>query len=556
MTRLVAAALLIAVSIGCRDLPWSEVGTGVPLARWFDRGATLYVTPHGLETLAASGPSLLSATLGGGVVVPIAPDDSAYPVMGPPLVLRPATLGLTLDEPSNALLLTVAFLPVAYVATVAGCDVAISFAQPEAHVALDAARDVAGHITLVARQPGATLVSSSESAEIAPGCPAGSEASAAALAAVRAAIQAQLSDPSGLVAKLEALGEALVGARVPRRLDVVVPDPAGTPGRLSVEIAPNDDGGKFPVAQVSSGFLVMPLRVGVDASAAGCVGAMGELPFAKPGALPPPGLPAESSGDVAIAIRRDVLDALMTAFARSGLLCARAGFDDDPPLTLGELAPLLYPDVAPPFPATDRVSVRLLPGKAPSLTFAAGPDVTAALAIPALTMELYVRHWDADWLIFKKTLNVAALGLTLVLESSGEGSVVRLQGGTFANVGAEPGPDDALARIVLDRITHGLSLFALPAVHPYPLVNAHFELQESYLAMTADFDTSGPPDLSNVAAALLAEQTPAAPGCSSGPRPAPAMLVLLLLGVWGSVSLTRAHRGGMMPRSTPERRCD
>ena len=536
--RWLGALLAAALALGCAGSPWAELGTGEPLidARWFKNGVMVFLGPHGLDTYAKHGDDLLYARFGPGIEVTLPKMElilaEHVSFGGPdaaPVLVRPAELGVSLWEGTSRLTVTVGMLPITHLVELEGgaegCTATVSIDSLEVSVDLEGRRDVTGRILVNASPEGVTGYIAVPSVQLGEGCDVLGNGRNQVLtllgATVYQAVESMLTESAGFVADLEAVGSALVGTTVTGRLELH--SPGGGGGSFGLVVTANSETTEEPVMIVSSGQLVTPLRVGIDSEPDACAAGFEEPESSKPGSVASPAPDLVGRGaDVAIAIRRDVLAHSVVALARSGWLCARLHGADL--LTLKDLQALL-PDVdtGAVFPSSARAAVRLRLSTTPVLALRTEGDAAVAdLTLAGMVIETYVEAWGSWWLLTSQAANAQALGLLPQLETGPGGTRVRLANGLWSVSGGD-NPPVALVELAVGLATDGLSVFALPAVYPYALGDAEFELQQNHLVMFANLATEAAPDLRSLAApvrvAPASDERAGADGCSGVAAP-------------------------------------
>ncbi|MFT7623762.1 MAG: hypothetical protein ACI9WU_002945 [Myxococcota bacterium] len=538
--------MLLLVLSGCGDLAWVDVSSGpkIPESQWFTHGATVFLSPSAFEQYEEHGSGLLSARFGAGIAFTLPTTDAvageqavSFGDIG--LLLRPVSLDPEPDEAMGTVVLRVGFAPlVAPIVVGTGdgtCTLTVSLEPLEGEVTIESTRDLAGHISLVSA--GVSGVIGQPQTVAGPGCETLSDATLHDLenlvsVAMFQAVEETLTDPAGFVGDVIKLAGSLLGQEVPGRLDH---SPIG-PGRFSLAVTPNSVDGAEPVLKVSGGTLVTPLRVGLDAETHPCAAHWAGLLAVKPTVVAPP-KPDMTDSDVAISVRRDVLETVLSEMARGGLLCGQDGFASTT-MTLAEVVDSLPEGgrLAQEFGAHTPVAMRLIPGAVPTLILSGLANPAVNISMPETAVELYLRVWDTNWLIFREVMDLAISGATPALE--GPGAIIKLAQGQV-KVLSRPQPTEgvsdaaaeALAERVLSTLTNKLALFALPPIYPYALIDARFELGENHLIVFANLDTEAAPQLAAIDAPARIEGAPSpAVGCAAGGHGRsglPAALVLL-----------------------------
>jgi len=562
-----------AALIGCVSAEWQDVsqGTKIPEGQWHPQAAMVFLSGTGLATYESVGLDLLAARFGPGVAVAIEETstvDAGRPDKfgGDSLLLRPATLELTALEESNQVSVRVAFEPVTHVVTLhdgpPGCQIIVSIDLVAAEVELEAGRDLAGHIVLipVGGAGGGVDVPSVQFSAQCSALPGNTLDPLAALigSAVFGAIESRLTGP--FKEELVGIAERLFSVGITGTLETRMVGGDPEPGRFTLALAPNSDDGAEPAMLVSSGVLVTPLRVGLDARVDPCVAHLADLKGVTPNVVTPPVPNLEVyDADVALGVQLNVLRDALARVTTSGGLCRRTAPGVE--MRLGTIAPLLAggSELLATFGPSAEVSIRLRPGAVPTLELSQGEAPNADVTLLQLGIEVFVTAWSTDWLIFRDTADVALTSLTPRLtttRTSGgtAGTIMIGLRGTYASSGSEGsyrlfildrqgvGDDDDLAelvRLAVDDVTDDLALFALPADYPYALGDARFERQENHLLMYADFDTADAPTLGDLSAPVrAAAQPPVSSGCAVASRKtstgagAVALLFAALLGLW------------------------
>ena len=536
---------LTAALLGCANTSWRDPGEGteVPDNAWYDNGAVVFMGHTGLSAYKENGAALLAARLGGGLALDLALTESAaqgvdFSFGGPDATsqLHPAGLSLTVDEDHNHVLMTASFATYSHKLIVSAgdtsCEVVASTQELATTITMAAQRDLAGHIALRPLDQEPLLVVGPVSVTLHPTC----ELSAPVAAAVRGAVMSAVTDalgvilssPVGLTAELESLAATLLATDVPARLVRAPVDG----GQLDVAVAPHVPDANKPVLVAAAGAVVTPLRVAVFAEAAPCVAGLTLPARALPKQVAAPEMPAEPTSDVVVALRLDMLDAVVTESFRGGALCITNGFSGPAEMSLGDVRWLVGASM--PFDDSAAVALRVRPGAAPSLAWS--DDGTASLELPALTVELYARGLGQWWLAWTSTSDITISKATPQITGSPDGLMLRFVGGLWSS---SDGLDTAkIVEESLVAATDGLALFALPLVYPYPLADVDLRITTSHLMLTARLDTSHAPAVGTMAAPLTREQ-PAASACSASHRGqspvAPGLLMLMWL-------LTRRQR--------------
>lgn len=532
--RRLIIAFACTLGFGCAGEGWSDVATGSKISegRWHPNGVMVFVGPGALERYASSGSGLLGGVFGSGFTVEVLGSEvtvDGQPVVmaDTPVVVRPAELKLTLLEEQNLVRVTIGFHPAALVVELdgapKGCNVTVPLGPFEVAVDMEARRDLSGHITLVTLDDGLTLNIPAPEPTLGAGCAELGQSMRASVlgfvgAAFPAALASKLGHGSAFVTSVEGLAQAMTAAHMPGKLERSF-GPASDPGRFVLALQPSSSTGEEPVMLVSAGNLVVPLRVGVDATPGACA-ASADLPKPGPVSTASPDLDANES-DVAVAIHESVLRASLAAFARGGGLCRRAGFGQAGGLTLGDVRGFLEQGQSIPFDDLAPVSLVLQGGAAPALAVQASDPATIGLVVPKLHVEVFVQAFGSEWLLARETASLSLLNSTPgLVDGPGAGQTLILSGGEFTvdPVGGGGVSDpEGLYELVVGQLTSGLTLFGLPAAFPYPLVGSKFIMQGEHLILYANLDTSVAPRLALLESRLSEPSARDVPGRSESP---------------------------------------
>ena len=516
-------------------------------ASWYMNGALLYLTPSGLNQYESQSSSLLSTRFGAGVPAPLLiAETTGHVVFGgdeqPPILLRPQQFTITPLEQASGIRIGLDFQAIRTVVELhgvgEGCTMTVQVDPIRIDADLEAGRDIAGHISVLAKQTSLSASLGTPAAVLSNDCHLSPDLAQSTRSQITAAIhetvETTLTDPLGIIATLESMVEVLIGADVVRHLTVHDSTLSAT-GRFDLTLVPNSEDGSEPIVVTSNEALVTSLRIGIESTAGAC-----STSWNLPDPVPPPGSPPPSldtqniDSDVMIALRLDVLDHILRGVAKSGALCQLS----TPTTPLGAIRPYLPETLPMPFPDETLSWLRVQLKAAPLFDWAENtPTPQIKLTIPAVHVEVYVKAWGSDWLVHSQEDMLEIPDLVPTLEDSW----VRLQRPDTAVSDTH----SSLTWFGLEQATQGWPLFALPAIYPYPLVDAAFERQDNHLIMNAHFATDHAPQMEGIASPLRIDHPPPheAAGCGmSQGKPAPIPIGAWILGCMLMAAFLRKRR--------------
>ena len=175
-----------------------------------------------------------------------------------------------------------------------------------------------------------------------------------------------------------------------------------------------------------------------------------------------------------------------------------------------------------------------------------GGPPSMVLSAEGISIEIYARLWDVDWLLAKVQLHIALLGSPTPVLRRVDGTHILMLRGTPKVLGAGQEGQEVLAALILEVLLGAqpsandgvveVPLLALPDVYIYPLIDTQFELQANHLMMRSKFQTETAPRLDHaVQQAALATPADSNAGCQKHPRgknTAFGLVLMLLVGLW------------------------
>lgn len=529
--------LVVLWSASCANATWEsyeDAPTGSN-TQWYGNGVSVWWTSKGIEKYQEQGLLLLQQQYGAGIEtsIPTVDDPSHVPPLSfsgsdDSVIIRPTGIQFDLTGGDNNIGLAVNFDTTVWLVDVIGlpkpCNATATIHSIVVDVVLVPGRDMAGHITLNTDPNHLTLNVGPPQILFAPECVGVEQQGLAFL--IEQSLMDQLSDvligQPTFVAGLESVASQMLGIAVTKRLRAVESRAPLGAGQLQVTLQAMSADGSEPVVLVSSNQVVIPLGAAVQMQASHCgTKATSESP--QPPSMAPPVLAlGELESDVVVALRMDLLEHLFAALGPTGMWCMNNGFDQTISLRLEDVSSALANDVMSVFAGNEPVSVQAeLRGAPPSIVWKdhSEGDVVVDMSFPAVSLSLFVRLWDVDWLLMHETLDVALTGYKVALEPSGP-PALRLVDGTISVKNPDGVLDGQFVEQVVRAVSKDYLVLPLPDLIPYRLSKGRVIRHGDFLLLQMDLDDSVLPALTTQASAVHVDRSgnalqPKNGGCSS-----------------------------------------
>ncbi len=446
-------ALTLACIAGCASASWTDLAavTGASPDREYPGAVTVYLGEGARDVLAGQATQGAARELGP-LDAPLAPTvfrsengDDFVLSPGAHVSFRVTGLHVALPpeapEPRVAVDVLISELSAPLIGLTEECALQVPVQTATVTVAFDLSRDLAGRIKAVCRAP-ASQVADTAAATLS-GCGSAPVSPPEPSAALRDALVKRLVGDVRLAAwVLAAIGGDLTGASVTAH-----PDGSRLDVRLTSSPGPDD----APPAVFGMGVTALPLTLAIAVTPSPCAtGLPPEWPPVTPAAAYTPVLDSAERA-WSVALRRDGLNALLRASARTAAWCGAA-------LTpMGPAA--LWRDVVPKELADDvPIHGRLLVSAPWSLALPEGDGSQASLSTTDVLLEIFASAEGVSVAVARFQGDFTLSALNVVARPDGS---IGLDGGLPGLSGAPVAAASFLHELVA-QLTHELTLLQLP----------------------------------------------------------------------------------------------